>query len=168
MLTVDIERDDEEESPRDKRIRTVIAATIEAADTLNKPRELSLRIVDETEMRGLNARFRGRDYATNVLSFPADLPAELDLPLLGDIAICAPVVRREAAAQGKAADAHWEHMIVHGTLHLLGHDHENTAEAERMEALERQVLAHLGRPDPYREQATADAGRSYGEASAQA
>jgi probable rRNA maturation factor len=114
--------------------------------------ELCVRIVDEAEMRELNARYRHRDYATNVLSFPAELPAGVDLPLLGDIVVCAPVVNREAAAQRKAPRAHWAHMLVHGTLHLLGHDHERPREAARMEALEKRVLAGLKFPDPYQEQ----------------
>jgi len=157
MLTVDIERDDEEDSPRDTRIREVIAATLKAAARY-KPCEISLRLVGEDEMRDLNSRFRGRACPTNVLSFPAGLPADLGLPLLGDIAICGPVVRREATDQGKPVEAHWEHMIVHGTLHLLGYDHEDPVEADAMEALERRVLADLGRPDPYLEAAGANAG----------
>ena len=109
-----------------------------------------VRIVDEAEMRELNARYRGRDHATNVLSFPAELPPGVDLPLLGDIVVCAPVVAHEAAEQGKPARAHWAHMLVHATLHLLGHDHEQASEAERMEALETRILARLKFPDPYR------------------
>lgn len=168
MLSVDIERDDEDDSPRDSRIREVITATLEAAQAGGKPREISLRIVGEGEMRELNGRYRGRSYPTNVLSFPADLPAELDLALLGDIAICAPVVRREAMEQGKPIDAHWEHMIVHGTLHLLGHDHEDPTEAATMEAIERRVLAGLGWPDPYLEPAGADTAQQNSGAGAHA
>ncbi len=111
---------------------------------------ICVRIVDEAEMRELNARYRGRDHATNVLSFPAELPPGVDLPLLGDIVVCAPVVAHEAAEQGKPARAHWAHMLVHATLHLLGHDHEQASEAERMEALETRILARLKFPDPYR------------------
>ncbi|MCS4504997.1 Endoribonuclease YbeY [wastewater metagenome] len=113
--------------------------------------EVSVRIVDEPEGRELNATYRGRDYATNVLSFPAGLPEGVDLPMLGDLVICAPVVEREAAEQGKPARAHWAHMVVHGILHLLGHDHIEDDEAELMEAEERTVLAALGFPDPYAE-----------------
>ena len=123
-------------------------ATVAAVD--DRPRaELSVRIVDLDEGRALNARWRDRDRPTNVLSFPADLPAELGIPLLGDLVICAPVVVREAAEQGKAEADHWAHLVVHGVLHLLGHDHEIEAEAEAMEALERRVLAGLGIGDPY-------------------
>lgn len=116
---------------------------------------LTVRVVDEPEGRTLNCEFRGRDYATNVLSFPfADLPAEalaaeLEAPYLGDLAICEPVVRREAAEQGKGARAHWAHMVVHGVLHLVGHDHQQEHEAMNMEAHERRILAGLGISDPY-------------------
>jgi probable rRNA maturation factor len=85
-----------------------------------------------------------------VLSFPAELPPGVDLPLLGDLAICAPVVLREAAEQGKPVAHHWAHLTVHGVLHLLGHDHLVDADADRMEALETRILATLGIPDPYR------------------
>jgi len=111
---------------------------------------LALRLVDADEGRQLNRQFRGRDYATNVLSFPAGLPALRGAPLvLGDVAICAPVVLREAAEQGKPARAHFAHLSVHATLHLLGHDHDHPAQADAMEAIERKVLARLGFPDPY-------------------
>lgn len=112
--------------------------------------ELTIRLVDEAEGRELNRTWRHKDYATNVLSFPADVPDELlDIPLLGDLVICAPVVEREAAEQGKEPVAHWAHLVIHGCLHLLGYDHIEDAEAEEMEALERQLLAELGYPDPY-------------------
>ena len=112
--------------------------------------ELTIRLVDEAEGRELNKTWRHKDYATNVLSFPADVPDELlDIPLLGDLVICAPVVTREAAEQGKPAPAHWAHLVIHGCLHLLGYDHIDDAEAEEMEALERELLAELGHPDPY-------------------
>ena len=117
--------------------------------------ELTIRIVDEAEGRDLNRDYRGKDYATNVLSFPADPPEGpdgeplLDIPLLGDLVICAQVVEREAAEQGKSPQAHWAHLVIHGCLHLLGYDHLEDAEAEEMEGLERQLLAELGHPDPY-------------------
>lgn len=113
--------------------------------------EISIRIVDEAEGADLNRTWRQKDYATNVLSFPAELPAEIGSSLLGDLVICAPVVAREAAQQGKTEEAHWAHLVVHGTLHLLGFDHETAAEAEGMEALETRILADLGYPDPYLE-----------------
>jgi len=113
----------------------------------------ALRIVDEAEARRFNRRYRKRDYATNVLSFPAELPPGLPdgvrSALLGDILICAPVVVREAAQRGIPADDHWAHLTVHGLLHLLGHDHDDETEAQQMEALETKILARLGIPDPY-------------------
>lgn len=112
--------------------------------------ELTIRLVDEPEGRELNRTWRHKDYATNVLSFPADVPDELlDIPLLGDLVICVPVVEREAAEQGKEPATHWAHLVIHGCLHLLGYDHIEDDEAEEMEALERQLLAELGYPDPY-------------------
>ena len=111
--------------------------------------ELSVRVVDEAEGQALNRQYRGKDYATNVLSFPAELPDGVDLPLLGDLVLCAPVVAREAAEQGKPEHAHWAHLVVHGVLHLLGFDHETSVEADVMEGEERRVLARLGFPDPY-------------------
>lgn len=111
--------------------------------------EVSLRIVDAVEGQALNLQYRHRDYPTNVLSFPADLPPGLGIPLLGDVVLCAPVIAREADAQRKPPFEHWAHLTVHGTLHLLGHDHETPAEARDMEAIEIQVLDFLGIPDPY-------------------
>lgn len=115
-----------------------------------KAAELAIRIVDAREGRALNARYRGKDYATNVLSFPIELPRGVTSPLLGDLVICAPVVAREASEQGKPSRDHYAHLAVHGVLHLLGFDHQNTPDAERMEALETRILASLDIPDPYR------------------
>jgi len=114
-----------------------------------KQAQLSIRIVDLAEGAELNHTFRGRDYATNVLSFPAEPPPGVHWALLGDLAICAPVVQREAAEQGKHARDHWAHLTVHGVLHLLGYDHIVDREAEVMEALETRILARLGIADPY-------------------
>ncbi len=114
-----------------------------------KATELAIRIVGTQEGRTLNREYRSKDYATNVLSFPVELPPGVTLPLIGDLAICAPVVAREAAEQGKPARNHWAHMTVHGVLHLLGYDHIEDAEAEAMEALETRILAGLGIADPY-------------------
>ncbi|NUS61447.1 MAG: rRNA maturation RNase YbeY [Lysobacter sp.] len=113
--------------------------------------DLALRIVGTKEGRALNRHYRGRDYATNVLSFPAELPEGVRLPLLGDIVLCAPVVAREAKEQKKTLAAHYAHLTVHGTLHLLGWDHEDPREAECMEQLERTILAEMGIDDPYAE-----------------
>jgi probable rRNA maturation factor len=114
--------------------------------------ELSVRYVDSDEGRALNRDYRGRDYATNVLSFPAELPPSVRSPLLGDLVVCAPVVALEALGQDKPLAAHHAHLVVHGVLHLLGMDHERSeADAEAMEARERRILARLGLPDPYAE-----------------
>ncbi len=111
--------------------------------------ELSIRVVDEVEMTALNRTFRGCDQPTNVLSFPFDKMPGVDIPLLGDVVVCAPVVSREARQQGKAERAHWAHMVVHGTLHLLGYDHGEPADAEVMEQMEKDILDSLGYGDPY-------------------
>lgn len=114
-----------------------------------KAAELSIRIVGADEGRALNRDYRGKDYATNVLSFPVELPPGVSSPLIGDLAICAPVVLREAAEQGKTPRDHWAHLAIHGVLHLLGCDHVQEAEAIEMEALETRILAGLGIADPY-------------------
>ncbi|MGB9430502.1 MAG: rRNA maturation RNase YbeY [Gammaproteobacteria bacterium] len=111
--------------------------------------ELTIRIVDERESATLNRTYRHKDHATNVLSFPTGLPLAIEPSLLGDLVICAPVVLREAAEQGKPVDSHWAHLTVHGVLHLLGYDHEAEAQAREMESMETAVLAGLGFPDPY-------------------
>ena|SRR5690606_18036866 len=113
--------------------------------------DLAIRVVGEKEGCALNRHYRGKDYATNVLSFPAELPQGVQLPVLGDIVLCAPVIEREAREQGKLPPAHWAHMTVHGVLHLLGLDHADPVEAEAMENLERQILAALHIADPYLE-----------------
>jgi probable rRNA maturation factor len=113
--------------------------------------ELLIRLVDRQESRQLNARYRHQNKPTNVLSFPADLPEEVGLALLGDIVICAPIVAEEARDQHKTAEAHWAHLTIHGILHLLGHDHEAEEEASEMESLETGILQSLGFPDPYRQ-----------------
>lgn len=117
--------------------------------------DLAIRIVGTKEGRALNRHYRGKDYATNVLSFPADvaegvkLPKGVRMPLLGDIVLCAPVVAREAKEQKKPLGDHYAHLTVHGVLHLLGWDHQDAREADCMEALEREILAGLGVDDPY-------------------
>ena len=129
-----------------KWVAAALAGRIREAD-------LAIRIVGTREGRALNRHYRGKDYATNVLSFPAELPDGLPegvrLPLLGDLVICAPVVAREAREQRKPLAAHYAHLTVHGALHLLGWDHEDDKEAEAMEQLEREILADLGIDDPY-------------------
>ncbi len=111
--------------------------------------EMTVRIVDEVESHELNLTYRGKDRPTNVLSFPFECPDEVELPLLGDLVICRQVVEREAAEQEKPLMAHWAHMVVHGSLHLLGYDHIEDDEAEEMESLETQIMQGLGFDDPY-------------------
>ena len=111
--------------------------------------EMTVRIVDEAESHALNLNYRGKDRPTNVLSFPFECPNEVELPLLGDLVICRQVVEREAQEQDKPVMAHWAHMVVHGSLHLLGYDHIEDDEAEEMESLETQIMTELGFADPY-------------------
>ena len=111
--------------------------------------EMTVRIVDEAESHELNLNYRGKDRPTNVLSFPFECPDEVELPLLGDLVICRQVVEREAQEQDKPVMAHWAHMVVHGSLHLLGYDHIEDDEAEEMESLETQIMTGLGFADPY-------------------
>ncbi len=116
-----------------------------------KEAELTVRIVDEAESQALNLTYRAKDKPTNVLSFPFECPPGIELPLLGDLVICRQVVEREAAEQGKALEAHWAHMVVHGSLHLLGYDHIDDEEAVEMESLEQEFMQVLGFPDPYQD-----------------
>lgn len=137
------------ELPTDEQLLTWCnAALVEASHDAS----LALRIVDDAEITALNAQYRGKDKPTNVLSFPADLPPELELDELGDIVICASVVAEEAVQQGKPSLAHWAHMVVHGTLHLQGYDHIDDDEAEVMESLETQIITGLGFAAPYAEE----------------
>ncbi|MEJ2643433.1 MAG: rRNA maturation RNase YbeY [Gammaproteobacteria bacterium] len=111
--------------------------------------EVVIRVVDETESASLNETYRHKQGPTNVLSFPFEAPPGVQSNLLGDLAVCAPIVEREAREQGKPATAHWAHMVVHGVLHLQGYDHVEAGAAEEMENLERRILSQLGYPDPY-------------------
>ena len=152
-VAVDVQvASDAADIPDEDAIRAWVRRAAAAADVAPAT-EISVRIVDEDEIRQLNRDFRDKDTPTNVLSFPVGdldgLPAEA-ARLLGDIVICAGVVSGEAGQQGKAAADHWAHMLVHGTLHLLGFDHIQTADAETMEALEVRILAENNVPDPYR------------------
>jgi probable rRNA maturation factor len=154
-LTLDIQRATSEPLPEDDEFSIWIAAALQRAQEAG-PTEISLRVVDRDEMAHLNETYRDHSGPTNVLSFAAGLPEEVNLPLLGDIVICAPVVLAEAKAQGKDPKAHWAHMAIHGTLHLLGHDHIEPTEAEAMEAIESAVLADLGYSCPYCVRVTAE------------
>ena len=153
--------DDEPDSPA-LPSTAALARWLEAAlSTADGPEaaEVTVRLVDTAESAQLNGDYRGRPRPTNVLSFPFEAPPGLEesLGLLGDLVICAPVVVREAAEQGRSEETHWAHRVVHGALHLLGHDHQDDAEAATMEALERRTLAALGFPDPYPEDEAANA-----------
>lgn len=114
-----------------------------------KESEVTIRLVDEAESHNLNLTYRGKDKSTNVLSFPFEAPPGIELPLLGDLIICRQVVEREAQEQGKPTDAHWAHMVIHGSLHLLGYDHIEDNEAEEMESIETEIMLALGFADPY-------------------
>ena len=111
--------------------------------------EMTIRVVDADESQALNATYRGKDKATNVLSFPFEAPPGIVLPLLGDLVICHAVVAQEAQQQHKPLIQHYAHMVIHGTLHLLGYDHIEDDEAEAMEDIERTLLAEFDIPDPY-------------------
>ena len=128
-------------------VESAVAANVTDPDT-----EVSVRVVDEDEMQALTRDYRDQDKTTNVLAFPAGdvqgLPPGAS-GLLGDVVVCAAVVAREAGEQGKALHDHWSHMLVHGVLHLLGHDHMTESETGEMEGLERTILAGLGIADPY-------------------
>ncbi|MEJ2620406.1 MAG: rRNA maturation RNase YbeY [Candidatus Thiodiazotropha sp.] len=147
-LNVEIQRiaEAQEGVPSD----TLLTAWAEAAlDNPGDELEMVIRIVDTPESQQLNRQYRGMDKPTNVLSFPFDAPQEVPLPLLGDLVICAPVVSSEARQQNKTLAAHWAHMVVHGTLHLQGYDHQNDQQAQLMEDKERQILQALNFSDPY-------------------
>jgi len=137
--------------PASKDICDWVERTVRAVDP-GRDVEVSVRVVDEEEMRALNRDYRDKDRPTNVLAFPSgdgDVVPPGETPLLGDVVVCAGVVAREAQEQGKPSEHHWSHMLVHGTLHLLGYDHVSDGDAEVMEALERRILAGFGIADPY-------------------
>ena len=131
-------------SENDFRLWAEAALTDYAGDVA-----ITIRLVDEAEGRDLNRRYGDKDYATNVLSFPADVPAIINLPDLGDIVLCAPVVAREAREQLKKVKDHWAHLVIHAILHLRGHDHEEQEQALVMESAEIDILNTLGISNPY-------------------
>jgi probable rRNA maturation factor len=130
---------------------TLIQFNSVAKQPLVNEQEITVRIVDSAESQQLNHSYRGMDKPTNVLSFPFESPPEVKLDLLGDLVICAEVVEQEAQQQNKNLMHHWAHMIVHGTLHLLGYDHVEDSDAQQMEALEITILAKLAIDDPYQD-----------------
>ncbi|MCF7354093.1 rRNA maturation RNase YbeY [Vibrio sp. CK2-1] len=123
---------------------------LESAITLFQPQaEVTIRIVENEESQQLNRDYRGKDKPTNVLSFPFEAPPGIEIDLLGDLIICKQVVEAEAKEQNKPLSAHWAHMVVHGSLHLLGYDHIEDEEAEEMESIETEIMQNLGFDDPY-------------------
>ena len=146
-VLVDVQRAvDGDDLPDDEDFRewaeVVLAGSDEAV-------EVTIRLVDVQESAELNKRYRLKSGPTNVLSFPFEPPPDVHSALLGDLVICAPLVRQEAVDQGKQIQAHWAHMVVHGLLHLQGYDHQTAADARQMESLEIKILGELGYPDPY-------------------
>jgi probable rRNA maturation factor len=143
-----------QQTPDDKDLQAWVDAVLSNSQTHG---DINIRLVDEDEGLQLNRTYRKRDRATNVLSFPAELGDELRSMLesetgsrpLGDLVICAPVVNREAQQQGKPFLHHWAHRVIHGVLHLLGPEHENSSQAAAMEQLETKILFFLGIADPY-------------------
>ncbi|NOX92454.1 MAG: rRNA maturation RNase YbeY [Gammaproteobacteria bacterium] len=152
-----VENTTQQDVPDAGRIQTWVNAAIQQAGSdelmTNRATQMTVRIVETDEMTELNQQYRQKTGPTNVLSFPFEsppgMPTDLMEPTLGDVVVCAAVVIREAAVQGKTLTAHWAHMIVHGTLHLLGYDHIQNNDAQKMESLEIIVLAELGYENPY-------------------
>lgn len=134
--------------PNEADIQRWVSAALHADK--RQDAELTVRIVDAVESAELNEQYRHKSGPTNVLSFPFECPPEVELDLLGDLVICAPVVQQEAQQQHKDEQAHWAHMVVHGTLHLLGYDHLQQDEAEEMESREISIMNELGYANPYR------------------
>ena len=122
-----------------------------ALKDMDRDVEIVIRIVDERESACLNEQYRKKDGPTNILSFPFEVPKGVDLNLLGDLVICAPIVEKEASAQHKSKCNHWAHLVVHGVLHLQGYDHISHHDAERMEAKEIEILSKLNITNPYKE-----------------
>jgi probable rRNA maturation factor len=132
----------------------LVSSWIEAAlgvISYDKPAQVSVCVVSKQEITTLNDKYRNMNKATNVLSFPYESMPGVELPLLGDIVVCAEVVNEEAQQQGKSLQQHWAHMIVHGALHLLGYDHIRDIDAQQMESIEVKVLSNLEFSNPYGE-----------------
>ena len=148
-ITICVDRASEHPNPDDESFRRWVSAALAACG--RSEGHVDLKVVDESEIQTLNREFRGKDKPTNVLSFPTDFPEGVPCDLLGDIALCAPIVAQEASQQQKAVLDHWAHLTIHGTLHLLGHDHIEDAEAEKMENLEVSILKEFNISDPYQD-----------------
>ncbi|GAA4875748.1 rRNA maturation RNase YbeY [Ferrimonas pelagia] len=139
---------DDNRLPTDEQFQLWIDTALSGRDADS---ELTIRVCDSAESQQLNRDYRGKDKPTNVLSFPFEAPPGIELPLLGDLVVCAEVVAREAEEQNKAPMDHWAHMVIHGCLHLIGFDHIEDNDAEQMETFERELLSKLGIADPYQE-----------------
>ncbi|QUM77993.1 rRNA maturation RNase YbeY [Moritella sp. 24] len=145
-LDLQIATEDESQLPTEAQLTTWLDAAVKL---FQESAEVTIRIVDNEESQQLNSDYRGKDKPTNVLSFPFEVPEGIELNLLGDLIICKQVVEREAQEQQKPLTAHWAHMVIHGTLHLLGYDHIIDEEADEMEALETEIMLKLDFEDPY-------------------
>lgn len=138
---------DPSEPPSEQQIQ--LWATKALGD--NAENRICIKVIDNSEMLDLNSKYRNKHYTTNVLSFPCNIPKELNDNYLGDIALCAPVIKQQAIEQQKSYEAHFAHLVIHGVLHLLGYDHQQTADAKVMESMEIKLLNQLGYPNPYGE-----------------
>lgn len=137
---------DEAILPSEEKIQQWAQASYQSNDAA----VISMQIVASDEMQELNKNYRGKDKPTNVLSFPMEMPADIGINILGDLALCVEVIEQEAEQQGKSSEAHWAHMVVHGVLHLQGYDHVEDEEAEIMEAQEIEIMKGLGFDNPYK------------------
>ena len=146
ILDLQLACEDESGLPTESQFQGWLDAVI---PQFQEESEVTIRLVDDTESHELNLTYRGKDKSTNVHSFPFAAPPGIEMPLLGDLIICRQVVEKEAQEQGKPLEAHWAHMVVHGSLHLLGYDHIEDDEAEEMESLETEIMLALGYEDPY-------------------
>ncbi len=146
ILDLQLACEDNSGLPEESQFQTWLNAVI---PQFQEESEVTIRVVDTAESHSLNLTYRGKDKPTNVLSFPFEVPPGMEMSLLGDLVICRQVVEKEAQEQGKPLEAHWAHMVVHGSLHLLGYDHIEDDEAEEMEALETEIMLALGYEDPY-------------------
>ena len=146
ILDLQLACEDNSGLPEESQFQTWLNAVI---PQFQEESEVTIRVVDTAESHSLNLIYRGKDKPTNVLSFPFEVPPGMEMSLLGDLVICRQVVEKEAQEQGKPLEAHWAHMVVHGSLHLLGYDHIEDDEAEEMEALETEIMLALGYEDPY-------------------
>lgn len=153
FVDLQVATENSQQLPELHNIEHWVSTAIHGADVAPRDEaELTVRFVDSAESQQLNGDYRDKDKPTNVLSFPFQNPPGITLPLLGDLVICKQVVENEAIEQGKQLTAHWAHMLIHGTLHLLGYDHIIEQEALEMEALETKLMLELGFPAPYNEQ----------------